>query len=64
MSDNDEAFIGIIELALDYSMVVPKKEIRKYERLIKKRTKEDKNKSKNIKDKMGTRTMPQYLYMV
>lgn len=64
MSDNEEAFIEIIELALDYSMVVPKKEIRKYERLIKKRTREDKNKSKNIKDKMGTRAMPQYLYMV
>ena len=64
MSDNDEAFIEIIELALDYSMAVPKKEIRKYERLIKKRAKEDKNKSKNIKDKMGVRTMPQYLRMV
>lgn len=64
MSDNEEAFIEIIELALDYSMVVPKKEIEKYERLIKKRTREDKNKTKNIKDKMGARTMPQYLYMV
>ena len=64
MSDNEEAFIQIIELALDYSMVVPKKEIRKYERLIKKRATEDKNKTKNTKDKMGTRTMPQYLHMV
>ena len=41
-----------------------KKEIRKYERLIKKRATEDKNKTKNTKNKMGTRTMPQYLYMV